>query len=102
MPTFPFLFSPGIFIPARGIGVVGAFVTSVGASATACLAGGSGRRWLFPAAAPFFGAAAPAWSAGRKGAPLLFPASAPLLGPRQGLPCPHRLANSSIVPKRWS
>src|SRR2546426_10279869 len=47
----------GIFIPARGMGVVGALVTSVGASADAVRAGrGGGRRWLL-AALPAFGVA---------------------------------------------
>src|SRR2546426_11712855 len=58
MPTLErFFFSDGIFIPVRGIGVVGAFVTSVGASALAVRAGrGGGRRWLF-VAVPAFGTA---------------------------------------------
>src|SRR5213078_1698186 len=67
-------FPDGIFIPARGIGVVGALVTSVGASALAVRAGG-GRRWLL--AAPAFGTAT-------------------------GCSGHTAVANSSIVPNRWS
>src|SRR2546428_12585927 len=58
MPTLErFFFADGILIPARGIGVVGAVVTSVGASAVAVRArGGGGRRPL--CAVPGFGEAA--------------------------------------------
>src|SRR6266851_1845081 len=43
IPTLERLFFPaGIFIPARGMGVVGALVTSVGASATAARPGRGG------------------------------------------------------------
>src|SRR3989442_13663629 len=57
MPTPErFFFAAGILIPARGIGVVGAVVTSVGASAVAVRArGGGGRRPL--CAVPVFGEA---------------------------------------------
>src|SRR2546425_12408567 len=67
----------GIFIPARGMGVVGALVTSVGASADAVRAGrGGGRRWLL-AALPAFGVAT-------------------------GCSGHTAVANSSIVANRWS
>src|SRR2546425_11312873 len=57
MPTPErFFFAAGILIPARGIGVVGAVVTSVGASAVAGRArGGGGRRPL--GGVPAFGEA---------------------------------------------
>src|SRR5438552_16045993 len=52
MPTFERLFlSAGGFIPARGIGVVGALVTSVGASAVAVRVRGGGLLGLFDAPA---------------------------------------------------
>src|SRR2546427_1638387 len=78
MPTLErFFFSDGIFIPVRGICVVGAFVTSVGASALAVRAGrGGGRRWLF-VAVPAFGTAT-------------------------GCSGHTPVANSSIVANRWS
>src|SRR5438552_6906419 len=76
IPTFDrFFFSAGIVMPARGIGVVGALVTSVGASADAFRAGGGGRRWLL---------------------------AAPALGTATGCSGHTAVANSSIVGKRWS
>ncbi len=73
MPTLErFFFSAPSFNPARGIGVVGAFVTSVGASAATFR--GGGRRWLL-VATPAFGAAT-------------------------GCSGQTAVANSSIVPKR--
>ena len=71
-----FCFSAGIFIPARGMGVVGALVTSVGASAVA-LRGGGGRRGAFGVLPDFRGAAT-------------------------GCSGHTAVANSSIVGKRWS
>ena len=72
MPTGDFFFfPPGVFMPARGIGVVGALVTSVGASAEA-VRGGGGRRCVL---CPAFGAAT-------------------------GCSGQTPVANSSIVPKR--
>jgi hypothetical protein len=46
-----------MFIPARGIGVVGAVVISVGVSGEAVLGGGRRRLVLAPVVAPFLGAA---------------------------------------------
>src|SRR5207247_8904886 len=71
-----FFLSAGIFVPARGIGVVGALVTSVGASAVAVrVGGGAGLRWLL---------------------------AAPALGTATGCSGHTAVANSSIVGKRWS
>src|SRR6266545_4283590 len=78
MPTPDrFFLAMGIFIPARGIGVVGAVVTSVGASAEAvrCCGSGGGRRWLL--LAPGFGAVT-------------------------GCSGHTAVAKSSIVSKRWA
>src|SRR5712692_1819291 len=80
IPTLErFFFPAGIFIPARGMGVVGALVTSVGASATAAppgRRGGGGRRWLLDAP-PAFGVAT-------------------------GCSGHTAVANSSIVANRWA
>ena len=84
MPTPErFRCATGIFMPARGMGVVGASVTSVGASAAAVRAGrgpdggggGIGRRW---------------------------PLCVPGLGAVTGCSGQTAVANSSIVENRWS
>src|SRR6266481_4307758 len=73
MPTLErFFFSAPSFNPARGIGVVGAVVTSVGASAATFR--GGGRRW-----------------------PLV---ATPAFGTATGCSGQTAVANSSIVPKR--
>src|SRR5256885_1100759 len=62
-------------VRVSGNGVVGALVTSVGASADAFRAGGGGRRWLL---------------------------AAPALGTATGCSGHTAVANSSMVGKRWS
>src|SRR5579859_555413 len=77
MPTPDrFFLGPAIFISARGIGVVGAVVTSVGASGVAAFVrAGGGRRCAF---------------------------DAPAFGTATGCSGQTAVANSSIVGKRWS